>query len=76
MAYQTLHFFGPLLDTTNTLGILLQGFVAGVIGITSVGIVLGLLKSKELMEVIEALRRRLPGVREVVVEPTDISSVQ
>ena len=75
VAYQTLRLFNPIV-TTTTLGILMQGIVAGVAGITVVIVVLALLHSRELAEVIGAFKRRFVDAPDIVVESTDISSVQ
>lgn len=59
----------------NTTGLLLiQGFCAGILGLSVTAAVLILLKNEELSEVVGALKRRFQDIRGVALETTDISS--
>lgn len=61
--------------TINTTGLLvLQGAVAGILGLAVTVSVLALLKNQELFEAISAFRRRFQDVPGVALETTDISS--
>jgi len=69
-AYVTLQVLGPLLDTTNTFFVFLQGLGGGVAGIAAALIVFSALRSDELREVVESARARLwrrTGARDIVV---------
>jgi hypothetical protein len=72
-AYVVLQFFEPVVNTQTLLGILYQGAAAGAMGLVVTGIVLWLLKSKELTEIVGALGRRLVGAETVAVEPSDVA---
>ena len=58
VAYFGLNIFASLLDTTTLFGILLQGLLAGLLGMVSGVIVLYLLKSRELSEVRDVLKQK------------------
>lgn len=73
-AYGMLRLFGPLLDTTTAVGILVQGAAAGITGLAATALILALLRNTELKEVIGALRRRLKDTGAIAVEPTDLSA--
>ncbi len=72
-AYGTLQLFDPLLDTTTLAGILTQGTVAGLAGLSAAGVILWLLGSRELAEIVNAAHRRLMGAEVVAIEPSDMA---
>jgi len=59
VAYQSLVFFGYLLDINTVAGIFLQGLFAGLIGIVAGIVVLALLKNNELKEIRKSLNMRI-----------------
>lgn len=67
-SYLTLNIFGPLLPTEKVLGIFLQGFVAGVVGIIVGIIVLKLFKNKEIEEIWSALHHKIWGTKVIIPE--------
>lgn len=74
VSYAVLSATGQIGTINTTIGIFMQGFVAGIVGIAvSVGI-LWLLKSRELHEVLGALKRKFADTPQVVaVEPSDVA---
>ncbi len=61
--------------TINTaLGLMLQGAVAGIVGMLVCVSILALLGNEELIEAVGAFRRRFRDTPEVVLEATDVSS--
>lgn len=72
-AYATLQLFNPLLDTATVPGIVAQGCAAGVSGLSVTAIVLYLLRSKELSEIVSAVRRKLMPEEKIAVEPSDVA---
>lgn len=59
VSYRTLEFFGSRFDLNTVIGIFLQGFLAGIAGITTGVVVLYLLKNKELGEVWSTLHKKI-----------------
>ncbi len=59
VAYGTLYFIVDGINQDTFLGILLQGFVAGLVGMIVVGIVYYLFRSQELMEIIKSFRSKI-----------------
>ncbi len=66
VAYLGLNVFVNVFDINTVLGIFLQGFCAGVIGIVTLIIILKVLKSVELDETIIALHKKFWKVRPIV----------
>jgi hypothetical protein len=58
----------------TTIGLLLQGAVAGLVGLSVAVFVLSILKNQELGEVFGALQRRFLSSSVVPMEVTEISS--
>ncbi len=73
-AYGTLALLGGTGPLSTVLGVFLDGFIAGIVGIFVTTAFLYLLRNEELMEVAVAIERRLLPGTPVVVEPTDIES--
>ena len=69
VAYFALNILVSVLHTELLLGILLQGFLAGIAGICGTALVYFLLGNEELREVSEALKRRI--FKTEVVAPQD-----
>lgn len=63
-------FFHSLIDISTTLGIFLQGFVAGITGLIVFVILLMLLKNKEIVEVWSALHRKIWKAKVVAPDAT------
>ncbi|MES3005005.1 MAG: lipid II flippase MurJ [Patescibacteria group bacterium] len=66
VAYKFLDVFDNVFNVDTLLGIFLQGFLSGVMGIISAIIVLYLLKNRELMEVWKALHKKIWKAKVVV----------
>lgn len=73
VAYETLSQLGPVAGLTTTFGVVMQGLVAGVVGLCATAGILALLKNRELTEAWGALLRRFRDVKPVVVEPSDVA---
>ena len=56
VAYFSLNILSPIFGTTTFWGVLLQGFISGILGIFTAVLVLYLLKNKELKDLIETLK--------------------
>ncbi len=74
VAYLVLFYTGAAGTINTALGLVVQGAIAGVLGLGTTGLVLALLKNQELAEVVGAFRRRFKDTPGVPLEPTDISS--
>jgi putative peptidoglycan lipid II flippase len=68
VSYISLNLLAPVFGTTRTLGIFLQGFISGILGIFAAIIVLYLLKSEELAYIIESLRTKFWRTKVVISE--------
>ncbi len=73
-AYGMLTLTGSLVDINTTIGIVAQGILGGMTGITATAFVLLILKNQELSEALDALGRRFRDAPGIALEPTDISS--
>ncbi|MSU44637.1 hypothetical protein EXS45_00420 [Candidatus Nomurabacteria bacterium] len=58
VAYISLNILSPIFGTTTLIGIFLQGFISGILGIVAAIIVLHLLKNEELKDITEALKTK------------------
>ena len=56
VAYLGLNIFSPIFGTTTFWGVFLQGFISGILGITTAVVVLYLLDNKELKDLIKTLK--------------------
>ena len=74
ITYEILALTGAAGTINTTLGLLLQGGVAGVAGILTAILTLSLLKNRELAEALSAFHRRFRDAGDVALEPTDIAS--
>jgi putative peptidoglycan lipid II flippase len=74
VAYGVLTLVGINIDIDTVVGIVAQGILAGMAGLTVWLLVLRLLRNKELNEALLALERRLKDSPPVALEPTDVSS--
>jgi hypothetical protein len=72
-SYSVLQLFQPVVNTATLMGIVSQGVAAGIVGLIATGGVLWLLKSKELVEIVGAMGKRLKGAETVAVEPSDVA---
>lgn len=66
VTYLSLNILSPIFDTTRTVGIFLQGFISGMLGILAAIVVLYLLKSEELQALATALRSKFWRAKVVV----------
>lgn len=58
VSYVSLNILSPIFGTTTFWGVFLQGFISGILGIISAGLVLYLLGSVELRDVLKALKTK------------------
>ena len=58
VAYLSLNALSPIFGTTTLIGVFLQGFISGILGIFSAVLVLHLLKSEELKDVLNTLHTK------------------
>jgi hypothetical protein len=58
VAYLSLNILSPIFGTTTFMGVFLQGFISGILGIVAAIVILYLLKSEELQDVIETLKTK------------------
>lgn len=72
MAYISLGFFDGVFNINTGIGIFLQGFISGIIGIISGVLILVLLKNKELLDIWNALKHKFWRNRVIAPEQTDI----
>ncbi|HEV3245129.1 MAG TPA: lipid II flippase MurJ [Candidatus Paceibacterota bacterium] len=74
VSYGILSATGQTGTINTTIGIFTQGFIAGIGGIAVTVVLLWILKSKELREVLGALKRKFADAPQVVaVEPSDVA---
>jgi putative peptidoglycan lipid II flippase len=73
-SYLSLTAMGRIVNINTFSGIFAQGLVAGLAGLAVTAIILYVLKSPELREVVDALKRRLSERADVALEPSDLSS--
>jgi hypothetical protein len=57
-AYLSLNILSPIFGTNTFLGVFLQGFISGILGIFSAVLVLHLLKNEELKDVLNTLHTK------------------
>ncbi len=74
VTYELLALTGAAGTINTTLGLLLQGLTAGILGILTTAVVLILLKNQEFAEALAAFRRRFQDAGTVALEPTDIET--
>ena len=72
VAYFSLNFLDKVFDLETFLGIFLQGFMAGSIGLSAWFIILYKAKSEELMEIILAVKEKFWRAPVVISEPTEL----
>lgn len=72
ISYVSLNIFDDLLDINTLMGIFLQGFLSGIIGIISAVIVLYILDSQELKEVWTTLHHKIWRAK-VIVPDADLN---
>ena len=58
VAYLSLNIFSPIFGTTTFVGVFLQGFISGILGILAGILVLHLLKNEELKDLVETLKTK------------------
>jgi len=72
VTYLFLNVFSLVFDLETLLGIFLQGFCAGVLGILTATFVLKILKSPELSEVWRTLHHKILKAKAVAPEPSEL----
>ena len=72
VAYIGLNIFDTVFDLSTLLGIFLQGFAAGIMGIAGAVVVFLLLGNKEIGEIYSALRQKVWKGKIIVSEPDKI----
>lgn len=55
VAYLSLNILSPVFGTTTFLGVFLQGFISGMLGIAAAIVVLYLLQNEELKDLVQTL---------------------
>ena len=68
VSYLSLNALSPIFGTTTFLGVFLQGFISGLLGIAAAIVVLHLLKNEEFQDVVKALKTKF--WREKVIAPS------
>ncbi len=66
VSYSSLNILSPIFGTTTFLGVFLQGFISGILGIISAIIILYLLGSEELKDVFIALKTKFWYAKTIV----------
>ena len=72
VSYEFLNIFSNIFLTNTLLGIFLQGLFSGIIGIISGGLVLFLLKNKELKDIADTLGKKLNYNRVIAPEQSEL----
>lgn len=72
VTYGTLWLLGGVVDINTTVGVVTEGFVAGVLGLGATIAVLALLRNQELLETYGSLRKRFVS-EPPAVEATDVA---
>ncbi len=70
VTYLFLNIFSPIFGTTTFLGVFLQGFISGILGICAGILVLYMLKSEELADIIKAFKAKFWKVK-IFVSPQE-----
>ncbi len=73
-SYSALTIVGEFVDIGTLPGIFAQGLVGGVVGVGITALVLQALRSPELEEVVDALRRKFRDKPDVAVEASELTS--
>ena len=71
-AYISLNFWSNIFNLDTFIGIFLQGFISGIIGICAGILVLYIFKNKELLDIVKALSHKLSSNRLVAPEQTEL----
>lgn len=58
VSYLSLNMLSPIFGTTTLLGVFLQGFISGILGIAAAILVLHLLQNEELREIVKTLKTK------------------
>jgi putative peptidoglycan lipid II flippase len=66
VSYLSLNILSPIFGTTTFMGVFMQGFISGILGIMAAIIVLYLLKSEELKSLIDALATKFWKTKVVI----------
>jgi len=71
-SYISLNFFSTIFDLDTFLGIFLQGFISGIIGMGAGILVLYIFKNKELLDIVKALSHKLSGRNVIAPEQGEL----
>lgn len=69
VTYNFLAVFNSVFNMNTLIGVFMQGFSSGIVGIISAILILLLLKNKELKEVWNALHKKIWGTKVIVPDP-------
>ena len=72
IAYSCLSLFDDVFNMSTGLGVFLQGFISGMIGISFGIFVLSLLKNEELADLVKALSHKFWRSRFIAPEQSDL----
>ncbi len=73
-AYVVLLLTGAVGEVNTTIGLLLQGAIAGIVGLVVTALTLALLKNKELYEALATVSQKFKRTSVTALEATDVSS--
>lgn len=71
-AYISLNFFSSIFNLNTFLGIFLQGFISGLIGIGAGVLVLYVFKNQELLDIVKTLSHKFSNKNIIAPEQTDL----
>ncbi|MEI6280848.1 MAG: lipid II flippase MurJ [bacterium] len=72
VSYVSLNILSPIFGTTTFWGVLLQGFISGILGIASAVVVLYLLKNEELKELTKTLMTKFWKAKIIAPSPEEL----
>jgi putative peptidoglycan lipid II flippase len=72
VAYLSLNILSPIFGTTTLIGVFLQGFISGILGILAAILVLYLLKNEQLEDIINTLQTKFWKAKIVVPPQTEL----
>jgi putative peptidoglycan lipid II flippase len=72
VAYLSLNILSPIFGTTTLVGVFLQGFISGILGILAAILVLYLLKNEQLEDIINTLQTKFWKAKIVVPPQTEL----
>ncbi|HRY31328.1 MAG TPA: lipid II flippase MurJ [Candidatus Paceibacterota bacterium] len=73
VSYVSLQFFAVILDQSRLVGIFLQGFLSGVVGLVVGALILILLRNEEILEVAKSIKNKVWRTRNVLIDQEELS---